>query len=59
MKMFFEDYGGDLDPETSKKFVQLLKNEKYSRLCLSLRHPFNCYLEIPEVISKPGTLRVS
>ena len=50
MKMFFEDYGGDLDYELYKKFVQLLKTEKYSRLCLSLRYPFNCYLEIPEVI---------
>ena len=40
MKMLFEDYGGDLDSETIKKFVKLLKTEKYSRLCLCLRYPF-------------------
>ena len=47
MKTLFEDYGGDLDTETRKKFMKLLKTERYSRLCLSLRYPFECYLEIP------------
>lgn len=46
-KTLFEDYGGDLDIETRKKFIELLKTEKYSRLCLCLRFPFECYLEIP------------
>lgn len=46
-KTLFEDYGGDLDVETRKEFVRLLKTEKYSRLCLCLRFPFDCYLEIP------------
>ena len=49
-KTLFEDYGGDLDVETRKKFVELLKTEKYSRLCFCLRYPFQCYLEIPAVI---------
>ena len=47
MKTLFEDYGGDLDTETRKKFTKLLKTERYSRLCLCLRYPFECYLEIP------------
>ena len=49
-KMLFEDFGGDLDLETRKKFVELLKREKYSRMCFSLRHPFQIHLEIPAVI---------
>ena len=47
MKTLFEDYGGDLDIETRKKFMKLLKTERYSRLCLCLIYPFECYLEIP------------
>ena len=47
MKTLFDDYGGDLDTETRKKFMKLLKTERYSRLCLCLRYPFECYLEIP------------
>ena len=47
MKTLFEDYGGDLDTETRKKFMKLLKTERYSRLCLCLTYPFECYLEIP------------
>ena len=47
MKTLFEDYGGDLDTETRKKFMKLLKTERYSRLCLCLIYPFECYLEIP------------
>lgn len=49
-KTLFEDYGGDLDVETRKEFVRLLKTEKYSRLCMCLRFPFECYLEIPSTI---------
>ena len=47
-KMLFEDFGGDLDSETRKNFIELLKSEKYSRLCFSLRHPFEIYLEFPK-----------
>ena len=47
MKTLFEDYGGDLDIETKRRFIKLLKEERYARLCLCLRYPFECYLEIP------------
>ena len=47
MKTLFDDYGGELDIETRKKFMKLLKTERYSRLCLCLIYPFECYLEIP------------
>lgn len=48
-KILFEDFGGDLDTETRKKFIEKLKSNKYSLICFCLRHPFNCYLEIPKV----------
>ena len=47
MKTLFEDYGGDLDTETKRLFIKMLKEERYSRLCLCLRYPFERYLEIP------------
>ena len=47
MKTLFEDYGGDLDTETKRLFNRMLKEERYSRLCLCLIYPFECYLEIP------------
>ena len=50
-KMLFEDYGGDLDIDTRKKFIELLKTEKYSRLCFCLRYPFQNYSEIRAVIN--------
>ena len=53
MKMLFEEYGGDLDAETCKKLKKHLMNEKYARLCFSLRHPFQNYLEIPAPITQP------
>ena len=46
-KTLFEDYGGNMDAETRIKFCEILKSEKFSRLCFSLRHPFKTYLEIP------------
>ena len=46
-KTLFEDYGADMDAETIRKFCEVLKSEKFSRLCLSLRYPFETYLEIP------------
>ena len=47
MKTLFDDYGGDLDTDTRKIFNRMLKEERYARLCLCLRYPFECYLEIP------------
>ena len=47
MKTLFDDYGGDLDTETKRVLCRVLKTERYSRLCLCLRFPFECYLEIP------------
>ena len=47
MKTLFDDYGGDLDTETKRRFMKMLKEERYARLCLCLRFPFECYLEIP------------
>ena len=49
-KTLFEDYGGDLDLDTRKKLVELLKTEKYSK-SFCLRYPFQSYLEIPAVIN--------
>ena len=45
-RMLFEDYGGNLDADMRKKFLELLKSERYSRVCFCLRYPFHCYLEI-------------
>ena len=45
-KTLFEDYGGDLDADKRRKFCEVLKSEKFSRLCFSLRHPYECYVEI-------------
>ena len=46
-KTLFEDYGVDMDAETIRKFCKVLKSENFLRLCLSLRHHFETYLEIP------------
>ena len=46
-KTLFEDYGGDLDANTRKKFVEILKTERYSRICFCPRYPFHLYLEVP------------
>ena len=43
----FDEYGGDLSLECKKNFKQILKSEKYSRICFCLRHPYNSYVEIP------------
>ena len=48
-KTLFEDYGGDLDADTRKKFAELLKSERYSRVCFRLKYPFHCYLEVPAI----------
>ena len=46
-KTLFEDYGGDLDANTRKKFVDILKSERYLRICFCVRYPFHFYLEVP------------
>ena len=46
-KTLFEDYGGNIDSETRRKFCEILKTEKFSKLCLSLRHPYESYVDIP------------
>ena len=46
-KTLFDDFGGDLDGETRREYLQLLKEEKYSTIVLLLRYPYNVYLEIP------------
>lgn len=43
----FDEYGGDLDADQKKQFMEIFKSEKYSRICFCLRHPFQSYLEIP------------
>lgn len=47
----FNEYGGDLDLEHRKKFMKILKSEKYSRICFCLRHPYRVYLEIPNALT--------
>ena len=50
-KTLFEDFGGDLDIDTRKKLMELLKSERYSKLCFCLQYPFKGYLEIPSASS--------
>ena len=42
MEILFEEYGCNLDEQTRKKFVQILKEERYLRLCFSLRYSWTC-----------------
>lgn len=46
MKATFDDYAGDLMKEEQIELITKLKNEKYSHLILSLRHPFDIKFEI-------------
>ena len=39
-KTLFEDFGGDLDMDTRKNLMELLKSERYSKLCFCLQYPF-------------------
>ena len=50
-KTLFEDFGGDLDMDTRKKLMELLKSERYSKLCFCLQYPFKWFLEIPSASS--------
>ena len=50
-KTLFEDFGGDLDMDTRKKLMELLKSGRYSKLCFCLQYPFKWFLEIPSASS--------
>ena len=50
-KTLFEDFGGDLDMDTRKKLMELLKSERYSKLCFCLQFLYKWYLEIPSASS--------
>ena len=50
-KTLFEDFGGDLDMDTRKNLMELLKSERYSKLCFCLQYPFKWFLEIPAASS--------
>ena len=49
-QILFDDYGSDLDVEHKKEYMKLLKSEHYSHICFCLRHPYQSYIEIPNVI---------
>jgi len=49
-KTLFDDFGGDLDGETRREYLKLLKEVKYSTIVLLLRYLYNVYLEIPSNI---------
>ena len=46
-QILFDEYGGDLEHESRKQYIELLKSKKYSRIYFCLRHPYTCCLEIP------------
>ena len=50
-KTLFEDFGGDLNIDTRKKLMELLKSERYSKLNFCLQYPFKWFLEIPSASS--------
>ena len=50
-KTLFEDFGGDLDMDTRKNVMELLKSERYSKLCFCLQYPFKWLPEIPAASS--------
>ena len=47
----FEDFGGDLDMDTRENLMELLKSERYRRLCFCLQYPFKWSFEIPAASS--------
>ena len=46
-RVMFEDHGSGIDADTRTALINALKSNEYSRLCISLRHPFDWYLELP------------
>jgi len=45
----FDEFGGELSLECKKEFKQIIQSEKYSRICFCLRHPYQAYVEIPNI----------
>lgn len=45
----FDEYGGNMDVEHKKHFLEIMKNNKYARVCICLRYPYYSYVEIPKV----------
>ena len=48
-QVLFEEFS-NLDPEHKKEYIKILKTKKYAHVCFSLRHPYQSYVEIPNVI---------
>ena len=46
-KCMFEDHGNGIPPEARTVLTNELKSNEHSRLCISQRHPFDWYLELP------------
>ena len=46
-KTMFEDHCNGIPPEARGVITNELKTNEYSRLCISQRHPFDWYLELP------------
>ena len=46
-KVMFEDHGSGIDADARTELINALKSNEYSRLCISQRHPFDWYLELP------------
>ena len=50
-KTLFDDYGGDFNPDEKKHMCEILKSEPFSKLCFSLRYPFQKYVSIPSPLN--------
>ena len=50
-KTLFEDFGGDLDMDTCKNVMVVLKSERYNKLYFYLKCPFKWFLEVPSASS--------
>ena len=46
--LLFKKFGSGIDNNEKKTICEILKNEKHSRICFSLRHPFSYHIEIPQ-----------
>ena len=44
----FKKFGSGIGHDEKKAICEVLKHNKHSRVCLSLRHPFNYHVEIPQ-----------
>ena len=41
------DFGNGIDADARTGLINELRSNEYSRLCISQRHPFDWYLELP------------